>query len=137
MHRYLILFDDNADSDCLANSLRVEARPPRGGVTQAVYIAAGSQHSGYQVVERGAVADDGQVELQSLTLAHHGHAVLADAAAQDYFIARPGVGARNVRPPFDQADPGGIDEQAVRLAAVDYLGIAGNDLLRRPHQRFP
>jgi hypothetical protein len=57
--------------------------------------------------------------------------MVADRAAEQDRVARPGVRRRELHAVGDEADPGGVDEDAVGCSALDDLGISG-DLPRSP-----
>ena len=57
-----------------------------------------------------------------------GVAVIADSAAENYFITRARLIGRDIDGFFDNAEPGGGDEELISFTAVDDFGIAGDDL---------
>ena len=58
---------------------------------------------------------------------HDGDAVIAHGAREQDRIAGPRTVARDLDPGRHDTDAGGVDEQAVGLAALDHLGVAGDD----------
>ena len=93
----------------------------------------GVEHGLDQSAERRAVALQGTLEPKPLADRHDGHAVPAQIAAQQDDIARPDPRGRDFHPRPHPADAGRIDENAVRLAPIDHLRIAGDD----PHADCP
>jgi hypothetical protein len=59
---------------------------------------------------------------------HDRHAVPADIAADQDGVARLNALGRDFLRVLKDADPGGVDEEAVAFAFIDDLGIAGDDL---------
>jgi hypothetical protein len=53
--------------------------------------------------------------------------MVAEMAVHDDGVAGPGVARRDVHTVRHDADAGGVDEQFVRRAAFDDLGVAGDD----------
>ncbi len=84
-----------------------------------------------RVVQRRRVRQDLGVERQVLALRHHRDPVVADAAADQDAVARPRPVGGDAHALGDDADAGGGDEDAVALAALDHLGVAGDDRRRR------
>ena len=72
----------------------------------------------------GGVGVDLGAETQVLPLGHDGHAVVAQGAAQEDGVPRPGSVAGDLDALRHHAQAGGGDEDAVRLAALDDLGVA-------------
>ncbi len=58
---------------------------------------------------------------------HDGDAVIADGPREQDRVARPRAIAGDLNPGRHDADAGGVKEQSVGLAALDHLGVAGND----------
>ena len=114
--------------DCWAISFSVAASPPRVGSRISRRPAAGARHHGRdQPVQRRRVGQDRGVERQVLAQRHDGDAMVADRAGQQHHIARPRAVAGQDQPGRHDADAGGGDEHAVGLAALDHLGVAGDD----------
>ncbi len=79
-------------------------------------------------MQRGTVARERGLELQALALRHDGDAVFSDGAAQEDAVAGTSLIGRELDACRHNADTGSVDEQAVRAAFLDNLGIAGDDL---------
>ena len=75
----------------------------------------------------GGVALDRGLELQVAARDHDRHAVVGERAGEEYAVA----GAHSMRPEIDavghRPDPGGRDVEAVGLAALDDLRVAGDN----------
>ena len=80
-----------------------------------------------KVMQRGRVGEDFDVEFEVLALRHHRDAMIADRARKQHDVARPRGVARQDDARRRHADAGGRDEDAVGLAALDHLGVAGDD----------
>ena len=72
-------------------------------------------------------------KLQPLADRHDRHAVPAEVAAQQDRVAGLDSGGRDFDALRHPADAGRVDENAVPLAAIDDLGVAGDD----PHAGRP
>src|ERR1035441_1032502 len=99
-----------------------------GEVAQAVDFDARAQELQDHVGDRGGIAFNGALERQALADGHDCHAVSADIAAYQDGVARLNALGRDLLRVLKDADPGGVDEEAVAFAFIDDLGIAGDDL---------
>ena len=87
-----------------------------------------SKHCRDEAVEWRAVALDGAFEFEALALAHDRHAVVADVATENDLVAGTGTIGRDADVVLDDTDAGCGDEDLVAFAAVDDLGVAGDEL---------
>jgi hypothetical protein len=67
------------------------------------------------------------LEAEALALRHDRHAVVAQGAGDEDGVARPRPVAGDVHALRHHADAGGGDEDAVALALLHHLGVAGDD----------
>src|ERR1035438_3297453 len=96
------------------------------------------QHRPDQPMQSGRVALDARFKLQPFALRQDGDPVVADVAAKQHAVARPGLVRGQADAGPHDPDPGGIDEQPIAAALVHHLGIARHDrnaraLRRRTH----
>ena len=78
--------------------------------------------------QRRAVAHDRRLEAEPFARGHDGDAVAADIAAQHHRVAGPHLLRRDrLAAPSTSPTPGGVDVEAVALAALDDLGVAGDE----------
>jgi hypothetical protein len=109
-----------------AISFSALATPRR--VAQHVHVLTRHDQRGvHQVVQGGGIADHGGLETEPLAHGENGHPVHRDLAADQHHVAGAGARGRNLHAGGDDTDPGRIDEDAVALAAVHHLGVAGDD----------
>ena len=95
--------------------------------------ASGGEHGLDQFGQRGAIALQRALETEPLADRHDRHAVPAEVAAQQDRVAGLDPGGRDLDALRHPADAGGVDEDAVALAAIDDLRVAGDD----PHAGRP
>src|SRR5664279_1895935 len=98
-----------------------------GRIAQYADGRHGGHHVGDQAVERRGIRHDGGFEFEAGPVRHDGDAVIAHAAGDQDCIAGARALARNFNAGRHHADAGGVDEEAVGLAALDHLGVAGDD----------
>ena len=95
---------------------------------------------GNQTIQRGRVGLDLRGQCETFAAGENRHAMVADRAVDEDFIARPGGVAADLQVVLNDADAGGVDEELVPLAARNDLGVAGDDgdrgCLRRMRHRF-
>ena len=94
------------------------------------------QRVGNQVVERRGVALDAARERQTFALAHDGDTVVAQRARYQDDVAGLAAGAAERHARGNLAHAGGVDVDAVGPAALDYLGVAGDDFDARLARRL-
>src|SRR5580700_894049 len=105
-----------------------------GGIAHdadAFQIAGGFgfvEHGFDQAVERGAVARKRAFELEAFALRKNSDAVVADIAAEEDSVPGPGAIGGEARGAVNVADAGGGNEDLVALAAIDDLGVSGDEL---------
>ena len=91
-------------------------------------------------MQGGGVRADLGAEAQVLALGHDRHPVVAQGAAEQDGIAGLGPVAGDVDARGDHPQAGGGDEEAVRLAPLHHLGVAGHHrdagLVGRPRHAF-
>lgn len=91
-------------------------------------VGGDREHGLHQPAQGRAVALDLHAELQALAHTHDRHAMRADRAADDHYVARDHPLRTEVDADRDEADPGGVDEDAVAVTGVHDLGVAGRHL---------
>ena len=111
-----------------AISFSAAARPPRVRSRRQCKSPPARQHGFHQAGQRGAIALQGRLEAQPLADRHDGHAVPAQVAAEEHDVAGGHAPGRDVDARRHQADARRVDENAVPLAAIHHLGVAGDDL---------
>ena len=80
-HRQTGLVDGHPHARRLRNLIQRRSQPATRGVAHCMYCGSSRiQHLGNHAVQRRAIAADLALELQPLTDAHNGHAVVADGA---------------------------------------------------------
>ncbi len=93
-----------------------------------------------QPVERSGVAGNFSFKFQSFTHGHNRNAVNGDGTVDKNFIANLRAFGIDVNSGLNRADAGGVDENLVAFAAVDDLGVAGDEqdisLSRRAFHRL-
>ena len=104
---------------------------PAGQIAKTVQVRADFRHRCNQPGQRSAIAGDRGFEAQPFTDRHHGHAVPPESPLT--MTASPGAtrgGAMSMpaAPPRRRR----VDEDAVAFAAIDDLGVPGDD----PHARL-
>ena len=90
-------------------------------------IVHAREHRGHHPVQRRAVGDHGGAEVDALAHAHDRHAVFADVAGDDDVVAGACAFGSDVHSVGHQPDAGGVDEEPVRTALSDDLGVPGDD----------
>ena len=80
-----------------------------------------------KVWRRCGVAYQDRFKVQPLPDGHDGDTVVADGTGHKDAVAGPGGVDREAAPFRHRADPRGGDEDAVALAAVHDLGVAGDE----------
>ena len=88
------------------------------------------------MVEGRGVALDAARERQALALAHDGDAVVAQRARDQDDIAGLAVCTAERHARGNLAHAGGVDVDAVGPAALDHLGVAGDDFDARLARRL-
>src|ERR1039458_4112796 len=106
-------------------------QPAAGEVAQAVDFHARAQELQDGLGERGGVAFDCALEGQPFADGRDRHAVPAHVAVDQDGVARLHALGRDLKRVLQDADSGGIDEEAVTFALIHYLGVAGDDLHTR------
>src|SRR5262245_38575682 len=76
----------------------------------------------------GCVADDRALEFEAFANGEDGDAVGTDIAAENHGVTGTHFMGRDFDMGVDLPDAGGGDEDTVALAALDYFGVAGDDL---------
>jgi hypothetical protein len=108
--------------------LSTEATPP-GGVAQAAELRPGGVEQGIdRRPQRARVGLDLRGELELAAREHDRRPVLADRAGDEDAVAGAQALRRQRRPRVAPADAGGAQEHPVGVAALDDLGVAGDDL---------
>ena len=112
--------------EAAASSFKALDTPPRVGSRIARIAGTGFEHHPGQAGQRGGVAFQDGLELDPLADRHDGDPVVADRARDEDAVAGPGRADRERPALGHEADAGGGDEDLVALAAVDDLGVAGD-----------
>ncbi len=116
--------------DCAAISFSELETPPRvGSRRQRMAVSAGDAAS-MAATRLCSAAESLTISVSNSSpsrLAKNRDAVIADGSAQDHPVARAGLAGGQTHAVRHDADAGGVDEQAVALAALDNLGVAGDD----------
>ena len=103
------------------------ARPPRVR-SRMQWISMPSLINSSTSSERGAQRSRSQIRILILAHRHHGDAVPADVAAENYCVAIANLLRPDHHIVIDHADAGRVDEDTVTLSAIDYLCIAGDEI---------
>ena len=98
------------------------------GIAEAAGIGRRGDNLGNKVVQRRRIGLDIGVEGKLFAATHDGNAVIAHSAGNQDLVAWFAVGAGKAYAFGDEADAAGVDEHAIAMAAVNHLGIAGNDV---------
>jgi hypothetical protein len=88
-------------------------------------------------VDRRRVRGDVGLQRQVSTGQHHGHAVGGDRSRDDDLVAGANQVSAQHAALRDQADAGGVDEDAVGCAAGHDLGVTGHDAHAHGRGRVP
>ena len=127
-HRDVLLAHGHPDARLASDLVERGAQPAAGGIAQRVDLHAAFEQRRDEAVQRRGVALDGGLELEVLAARQDGDAVIAERAAHQDHVPRPGaIAARRDDRGRDHPDAGGVDEYAITLAALDHLGVAGDD----------
>ena len=119
-----------ATPEARASSLSTEATPPRvaSRIARSAGPAASEQRVGRRP-QRARVGDDLGLELELAAGEHDRHAVVADRAGDEDPVAGPQRSrARATARGSSAPDAGRADVHLVGVAALDDLGVAGDDL---------
>ena len=127
-HRHGFFHDFDAHRRRFGDFVERAGQSAAGQVAQTMNFNSGFEQFQNNFVNGRGIAFDGALELQPFTHGHDGHAVPAQIAAHQHGVAGPDVPGCNDERVFDDADAGGVDEQAVALALVHDLGVTGDDL---------
>ena len=90
-------------------------------------MRCGVEHVVDEMIERRGVGLDGGGERQALALAHDGDAVISQCAADQHLVTGAADCSGELHARGHLAHAGGVDVDAVRAAALDHLGVAGDD----------
>ena len=97
-------------------------------VAEAVDLDAGVQQGHDGIAEWGAVAQDIAAKLQPLAHGHDRDTMPADVTAQEDGVARLDALRTYRQVVLNDADAGGVDEDAVGVTPVYHFGVAGDQL---------
>ena len=122
------LLDDDADAGGRRDLVQRGGQAAARGVAQHVQVRGDGEHRLDQTAQRRAVALDLHTELQALADAHDRDAVEADRAADDHDVTRDDALRTQVDAVGMRPMPGGVDVDAVAVAGLDHLGVAGRHL---------
>ena len=114
------------DTRLLGNLVQGSRQSAARRITQHMDVGAALQQCFDQAMERRRIRLDGGLETQAVAPRHDGHAMIAERTGDQNRIARLRPATRKFAPGGQQTDTGGRDEDAVTLAALDHLGIAGH-----------
>lgn len=123
------LVNGDADVGRCGDFIQCGGEAAAGGVAHGVDIwADDSENAGDEGIKGGAVRDDQAFELEALADAHDGHAVIAEGAGDEDGVAGLGAMGADLDAGAEDSDAGGVDVAAVAVAALDDLGVSGDDL---------
>ena len=121
----------------LAISLRIVATPPRVASRRGPDPGRAVEQPGHQPVQRGGVGQQVSFDVQLTAGQHDRDAMVADRAGHDDRVARLGLRHPQRDVPLEDTHAGRVDVAAVGLAALDDLGVAGDDLHPGRGRRVP
>ena len=135
-HRQGRLVEPDADPGRRRDLVQRAGHPAAGRIAQHVNVRAERPEQDLDDPVSAAVSL-AIVGLEGEALAHRQDRdpVIGDRAVDDHDVPRPRATRIDVDPRRDHAEPRGVDEQAVALAAIDDLGVPGDDRDRRPRRR--
>ena len=104
------------------------ATPPRVASRMARTPGTAPSRPAIIVVHRRRVRGQVGLDVELAAGQHDRHAVVADRPGHDDRVTGAGGGDTEGQIVLDHPHPGRIDVAAVRLAPLDHLGVAGDDL---------
>jgi len=122
-----VLVDPDADAGGVGDFVKGAAHAAPGGVPEHMDVGADREHLPDKTVEGRGVADQIGVKGEALPLGQNGHAVIGDRAAQNDMVAGRGPARADIHAVHDPSDARGVDEDLVRGALGDDLGVPGDD----------
>src|ERR1700758_1141278 len=100
-------------------------------------VSSGSQNAVHQIIQRGGVARDLRVKLQSFADRHYGHTVDSYLPTDNNLVSSTCPSGMDIDAFRYEANSRGIDKNLIRLPPIYHLGITGHQANSRFSCRLP